>query len=126
MKRYIESSSWSDAEVSRPLNLVLGALDGIAKTWPCAKQVRGVINSAISGSTDESLRNESPQSFDLMTSLTGADYSSMNPDLDFEIDDVNLGSFMPDAFFGDGYQWDDNFNPDPSSVNLFEFQNPMP
>jgi hypothetical protein len=103
MKRYIKSSSWSDGEVSRPLNLVLSALDGVAKTWPCAKQVQGVINSAIGSSPDESPRNEAHQSFDLMTSLTGADYSSMNPDLDFEIDDVNFGSFMSDAFFGDGY-----------------------
>ncbi|TVY55355.1 putative transcriptional regulatory protein [Lachnellula cervina] len=126
MKRYIESSSWSDAEVSRPLNLVISALDGVAKTWPCAKLVRGVINSAISGSTDESAQIESPQSFDLMTSLTGADYSSMNHDLDFEIDDVNIGSFMPDSFFGDGYQWDDSFNLDPASVDLFDFENPLP
>ncbi|TVY90741.1 putative transcriptional regulatory protein [Lachnellula willkommii] len=125
MKRYIESSSWSDAEVSRPLNLVISALDGIAKTWPCAKQVRGVINSAISGSSDESAQTESPQSFDLMTSLTGADYSSMNQDLDFEIDDVNIGSFMPDSF-GDGYQWDDGFNLDPASVDLVDFEVPLP
>ncbi|TVY47788.1 putative transcriptional regulatory protein [Lachnellula occidentalis] len=126
MKRYIEKSLWSDAEFSRPINLVIGALDSIAKTWPCAKQVRGVISSAISGSTDESAQIESPQSFDLMTSLTGADYSSMNQDLEFEMDDVNIGTFMPDAFFGDGYQWDDSFDLDPASVDLFNFENPMP
>ena len=126
MKRYIEGFSWIDAEVSRPLSLIIGALDGIAKTWPCAKQVQGVINSAILGSTDESAEIESPQSFDLMTSLTEADYSSMNQDLDFEIDDINIGSFMPDAFFGDSYQWDDSFNLDPASVDLFDFENPMP
>lgn len=128
MKRHIEGSSWLDGEISRPLNLVLGALDGISKTWPCAKQVRGVINSAI-GSTDESPRNESPHSFDLMTSLTGTgDYSSMNPTLDFEIDDVALGNFMPDAFYDGNYQWNDGIMQDPSSssVNLFEFETSMP
>lgn len=129
MKRHIEGSSWLDGEISRPLNLVLGALDGISKTWPCAKQVRGVINSAIGGSTDESPRNESPNSFDLMTSLTGTgDYSSINPSLDFEIDDVALGNFMPDAFYDGNYQWNDGVMQDPSSssVNLFEFETSMP
>lgn len=126
MKRYIDDSSWTDGEISRPLNIVLNALDGISKTWPCAKQVRGVINSAINGPTGDSPHNESPQNFDIITGFSGAgDYGSMNSNLDFEIDDVNLGSFMPNTFFGGSCQWNDGHIEDPFSPNLFEFETPI-
>lgn len=73
MKRYIENSSWTEITIAKPLALITDSLSAVAQTWPCAKQVQGVINSAMKHSPQDNPRNESPQSFDLMTSFMSQD-----------------------------------------------------
>jgi hypothetical protein len=107
MKQYIEGSSWIDLKVSKPLGLILDALDGISQTWPCAKQVRGVINSAMEG-PPESETNKSPEGFDLMTGLTGladggnADF--FDREFGFNMDDADIGFYMNEDFLNDPFQ----------------------
>ena len=108
MKRYIENSSWDDPVVSKPLDLVLEAIDGISLTWPCAKQVRGVITAAMNASSKETSLNSSPEIFDFnfmpgLAESGNVDLASM--ELGFEMDDVDLGVFMPDDFFDEAFQW---------------------
>lgn len=95
--------------ISRPLDHVLEAIDGISQTWRCAKQVRGLITTTMEESNKD-LRNESPESFDFMAGLAdNVNFNPMNPDIGFEINDANLGLFDPDEFLGNALQWNGDF-----------------
>jgi hypothetical protein len=110
MKRYINNSAWDDASISRPLDHVLEAIDGISQTWPCAKQVRGVITAAMEKSNKDNAQNDSPESFDFMAGLADdANFNPMNLDMGFEMDDANLGLFDPEAFLDADLQWNGDF-----------------
>lgn len=115
MKRYIDGTTWdedSTSTVSRPLDLVLEAVDGISQTWTCARQVRDVIITAVKGKGEEEMRNESPQSFDLMASLMEGEGMGMNlggSDLMYGMEDVDFGQFVTgDLMDGEG-AWDGEF-----------------
>lgn len=114
MKRYFNNSPWDDVLISRPLDHVLEAIDGISQTWPCAKQVRGVITMAMEKSNKDA-RNDSPESFDFMAGLAdNVNFHPMNPDMAFEMNDANLGLFDPDDFLKSALQWNGDFtDPDP-------------
>ncbi|APA10897.1 hypothetical protein sscle_07g056670 [Sclerotinia sclerotiorum 1980 UF-70] len=97
MRRYIKGSSWKEPIVSRALDQILEAVNGVSLTWTCANQIRDVITSAIKKPSAEDPQNASPKDFDLMAglidpgvdstaSLDGVDWDSlaMN-DTDFEI-----------------------------------------
>lgn len=113
MKRYINKSSWQDAEITRPLGFVLEALDGISQTWPCANQVRSVITSAMQTPRPENHRNQSPESFDFMAKLSDtAHYNPFNIemgniDVEYDMNGSEFGLFDPTTFMGDSFQWDD-------------------
>lgn len=110
MKRYINNSPWDDISISRPLDHVLEAIDGISQTWPCAKQVRGAITTAMEKSNKSSTRNDSPESFDVMAGLAdNVNFNPMNLDIGFEMDDTNLGLFDPGDFLNDDLQWNGDF-----------------
>ena len=109
MKRYINNSPWEDASISRPLDHVLEAIEGISQTWPCAKQVRGVITTAMEKSSRDSARNDSPESFDFMAGLADVNFNPMNLDLGFEMDDANLGLLDPAELLTDDLQWNRDF-----------------
>lgn len=111
MKRFIEGSSWDAIEVAKPLGLVIDAIEAISQTWPCANQVRAVIDTAMkSGSgggsgTQSDERNESPESFDLMTGIPEpvavGDIMSGGVDggggMSFDMSDVDVvGLYMQD------------------------------
>lgn len=104
MKRYIESSSWDAVDVAKPLGLVLDALENVSQTWPCANQVRAVIDTAMKSSGEDSARNESPESFDLMTGIPD-NVNSMNGETGFDIADVDIGVYLEDPYL-DHFQWD--------------------
>jgi hypothetical protein len=109
MKRHMERSSWADVTVSKPLGVLLDALDGIAQTWPCAKQVRGVIDSAMKeGTPSETSRNKSPEGFDLMTGLAGlSDYGNddfLNGEFGFNMDDTDIGFYLNEDYLNDPFQ----------------------
>jgi hypothetical protein len=108
MKRYIEGSSWENPEVSKPLGCILDALDEISQTWPCAKQVRGVINAAMKEGTPDNFRSKSVEDFDLMTGLTGltdiGNDDFFNGEFGFNMDDANVGSYMNEDFLNDPFQ----------------------
>lgn len=108
MKRYINNCPWDDPSISRPLDHVLEAIDGIAPTWPAAKQVRGVIDTAMENSSKDSSRNDSPESFDFITGLGDTVNCNANLNLGFE-DDANLGLFDPEDFLTDEWIWDESF-----------------
>ena len=117
MKRHIEGASRATPEVSKSLGVILDALDAIYQTWPCAKQVRAVINSAMKEGTPEagvSSRNKSPEGFDLMTGLAGlpdaANDDFLNGEFGFNMDDADIGfylneDYLNDPFQGDGEGW---------------------
>lgn len=109
IKRYINNSPWDDASISRPLDHVLEAVDGIAHTWPAAKQVRAVITTAMDKSNLHNNRNDSPESFDFMAGLADNANFNINIDMGFEMDDTNLGLFDPEEFLGDDFLWDGDF-----------------
>ncbi len=108
MKRYIEGSSWDDSQVSKPLGVILGALDGISQTWPCAKQVRGVINSTMKKGTPETAHNESPEGFDFMIGLTDltdvGNSDFLNGEFGFNREDADIGFYMNEDFLDDPFQ----------------------
>ncbi|TGO85733.1 hypothetical protein BPOR_0369g00030 [Botrytis porri] len=81
MKRSTEGSSWKEPTVSRPLDQILEAIDGVLLTWACAKQVRDAITAAIREPSTEDLQKTSPGNFDLMMGLldSGAD-TTISPD----------------------------------------------
>jgi hypothetical protein len=115
MKRYINDTPWDDEEITRPLGHVLDALDGISLTWPCAKQVRGVITAAMQAPNQED-RIESPESFDFMAGLAEtAYYNPLNidmgnfggTDMGFDMNGDEFGLLDPASFMNGGYQWDD-------------------
>jgi hypothetical protein len=105
MKRYIEDASWDAVEVAKPLGLVVDALENVSQTWPCANQVRAVIDTAMKGTSQDSLRNESPESFDLMTGIPDT-VDIMNREMGFDMADVDVGLYMADPYL-DGFQWDE-------------------
>ena len=108
MKRYIEDLSWDDPIISKPLDLVSDAIDGISRTWPCATQVRGVISSARNASSKDAASTSSPESlnFNFIPGLVGnGDAHHVDADLDFELDDVDLGYLMHDDFLDSAFQW---------------------
>ena len=110
MKRYINNSPWDDVSISRPLDHVLEAIEGISQTWPCAEQVREVITTAIEKSNKDNARNDSPESFDVMAGLAdNVNFNPMNLDMGFEMDDGNLGLFSPEDFLNDNLHWDGDF-----------------
>jgi hypothetical protein len=110
MKRYINNSPWDDVSISRPLDHVLEAINGISQTWPCAKQVRGVIATTMEKSNKDCMRNDSPESFDIMAGLAdNVNFNPMNLDMGFEMDDTNLGLFDPGDFLNDDLQWNGDF-----------------
>jgi hypothetical protein len=104
MKRYIENSSWTEVSIAKPLALIQDSLSAVAQTWPCAKQVQGVINSAMKHTPQDSPRNESPQSFDLMTSFvsTGSNDGNQNEFGEFGEVDMDLYDFTDVPF-----QWNE-------------------
>jgi hypothetical protein len=107
MKRYIEGSSWNNPELSKPLECILNALDGISQTWPCAKQVRAVIDSAMKEGTPDNARNKSPEGFDLMTGLTGltdiGNDDFFNGEFGFSMSDADIGFYMNEDFLNDPF-----------------------
>jgi hypothetical protein len=117
MKRHIEGASWATPEVSKSLGVILDALDGISQTWPCAKQVRAVINSAMKEGTPEAggySRNKSPEGFDLMTGLAGLPEAGnddfLNGEFGFNMEDADIGfylneDYLNDPFQGEGEEW---------------------
>lgn len=112
MKRYIDGTSWDDdTTVSRPLDLVLEAIDGISQTWTCARQVRDVIKAAMQNTNQENTRHETPESFDFMAGLmdpssgnAGNDF--LNLDMNAGMDGVDFGAFVTDDLV-DGGIWDE-------------------
>lgn len=110
MKRHLNNLPWDDASISRPLDHVLEAVDGISPTWPAARQVRAVITTAMERSSKDLNRNDSPESFDFMAGLADNANFNINLDMGFEIDDTNLGLFDPEEFLRDDLQWDGDFN----------------
>src|SRR6266536_4114291 len=105
MRRYIEGTPWDDPVLSKQLDTILSAIDGISQTWPCAKQVRGVITAAMKSPTKEVSRNKSPESFDLMAGLAENNFDPMNFDLGFEINDELLA---PDGSFEELFDWNNS------------------
>jgi hypothetical protein len=113
MKRHIEGASWAQLEISKSLGVILDALDSISRTWPCAKQVRTVINSAMKEGTPEagaggSSRNKSPQGFDLMTGLAelpdlGND-DFLNGEFGFNMNDADIGFYLNEDYLDDSFQ----------------------
>ena len=110
MKQYINNSPWDDISISRPLDHVLEAIDGISQTWPCAKQIRGVITTAIENLNKDTTRNDSPESFDFMAGLAdNVNFNAMNLNMGFGEDDIDLGLFDPGEFLDDDLQWNEDF-----------------
>ena len=105
MRSYIDNLPGDDPTISKPLDLLLEALDGISKTWPCAKQVKGVITSAIQAPKAGENQSGSPGDFDFMAGL--GDNSAMDNVMGFGMEEDNLGSFDPSDFLDvDAFQWD--------------------
>ncbi|KAL3426637.1 transcription factor [Phlyctema vagabunda] len=113
MKRYITATTWDDSEIVKPLELILGAIDKVSITWPCVKQVRQVLDSAMKTPTRKSSRTVSPGSFDFIAG------DGLMKDLGFDQMDVNeggfdpttmadfdLGTLMTDDFMNHEFSWD--------------------
>jgi hypothetical protein len=107
MKRYIEGSSWEVVDVAKPLGLVIDAIESVAKTWPCANQVRALIDTAMKSGTQDSARNDSPDSFDLMTRIPDS-IDISNGDVGFDMSDVDVGLYMTDDYLDMPFQWNEN------------------
>lgn len=105
MKRYIEGSSWEAPDVAKPLGLVLDAIENVSQTWPCAVQVRSVIDTAMKNVSQDNPRNESPESFDLMTGIPD-NVDMLNGEIGFDMAEVDVGLYMADPYL-DGFQWDE-------------------
>ena len=109
MKRSLNNIPWDDASISRPLDHVLDAVDGISPTWPAAKQVRLVIITATEKGKANETRNDSPESFDFMAGLANSVNFNVDLDMGFE-EDANLGLFDPGEFLGGASQWEGGFD----------------
>lgn len=101
MKRYIENTSWTDASIAKPLGLIQESLDAVAQTWPFANQIKRVINSAMKQQPQDNPQNESPQSFDLMTSFVTA---GSNDGMQNEFGDF-VEMDMDAYYFAEPLQW---------------------
>lgn len=113
MRRHIDGASWAQPEVSKSLGVILDALDGISHTWPCAKQVRAVINSAMKEGTPEAgaggfALSKSPEGFDLMTGLAGlpevGNDDFLNGEFGFNMDDADIGFYLNEDYLNDPFQ----------------------
>jgi hypothetical protein len=110
MKRYIENLPWDDQNISKSLGFIVEALESVSQTWPCAKQVLGVINGAMKHSPQDDTRNDSPDSFDLMTSLQDtSSYDSMNTNMGFDMVDAEIALY--DDYLDVPFQWNDGSFP---------------
>jgi hypothetical protein len=107
MKRYIEDLSWDNVAVSKPLGHVLEAIDAVSQTWPCARQVRSVVNSAMEASPQDKVCYTPPETFDLMMNIpdTGG-FDFLDDDLGFNMDDIDFEIYTNDNnFLDDPLQW---------------------
>jgi len=105
MKRHISKLSWDDVRISRPLSLILEALDAISQTWSCATQVQEVITSAMAAPSPEEDRSVSPQSFDFIARLEdAASFEPMGFDMGFDMTSDDMGLFDPSSFLSDVFQ----------------------
>jgi hypothetical protein len=107
MKRYIEDLSWDNVAVSKPLGQVLEAIDAVSQTWPCARQVRSAVNSAMEASPQGKVGYTLPENFDLMMNIpdTGT-FDLLDDDLEFSMDDVDFELYTNDTnLLDDPLQW---------------------
>jgi hypothetical protein len=77
MKRYIEDLSWDNVAVSKPLGHVLEAIDAVSQTWPCARQVRSVVNSAMEGPPQDKVGYTPSETFDSTWMILTSKYIRM-------------------------------------------------
>jgi hypothetical protein len=112
LKRYIEDLPWDNVAVSKPLDFVLEVIDAVSQTWPCARQVRSVVNSAMEASPHDRVGHQTPETFDLMMSIpdTG-NLDFLDDDLGFNMDDVDFEFYTNDNFLDDPLQWAEGFYP---------------
>lgn len=107
MKRDIKDLSWDDVAVSKPLGQVLEAIDAVSQTWPCARQVRSVVNSAMEASPENKVGYTPPETFDLMMNIPNiVNFDVLDDDSGSNMDDFDFELYTNDNdFLDDPLQW---------------------
>lgn len=118
MKRQIGDLPWDSTEIDKPLKEILLAFDGISETWPCATQIREMIESAINRPPkfeNEDQQFQSPPDFDFTKKAVrqGNTQVPFDEDFDFGMATTEMGDFEP-AFFDEAYQWGNGWSSDPT------------
>ncbi|RDW80004.1 hypothetical protein BP6252_04642 [Coleophoma cylindrospora] len=109
MKRYLMSYEWTNPEISKPLDLVLNAIDVVADTWLCAKQIRQVLDVAMKAPAVSSSTKRSPGCFDFMAGaglMDDLSFDEVEFDLQQPLDEFDLGQLMTDEFMNNEFSWD--------------------
>ncbi|KAH6675069.1 fungal-specific transcription factor domain-containing protein [Halenospora varia] len=118
MKRQIGDLPWDSTEIDKPLKEILLAFDGISETWPCATQIREMIESALNRPPkfeNEDRQFQSPPDFDFTNKAIGQGNTQVpfDEDFDFGMATTEMGDFEP-AFFDEAYQWGNGWSSDPT------------
>ena len=107
MKQHIECLSWDDPRISKPLELVSEAVEDIAQTWPCARQVAIAISAAKSATISDPVHANSSSGYDVMATIAAGGGYEFDQSTQFNLDDMeNIEDFLnPGGYFNDLLDW---------------------
>ncbi|KAH8662421.1 fungal-specific transcription factor domain-containing protein [Xylariales sp. PMI_506] len=108
MKRYAEKSSWTETAISRPLELILEAMEAIQDVWPCVLEIKeGILEAMKPQEQPETVQQEYELNFDLMDMLESGAGALPNPwSIATDAPSADLGFLVTDDFLNNSHNWD--------------------
>ncbi|KAK9424678.1 putative Fungal-specific transcription factor domain-containing protein [Seiridium unicorne] len=111
MKRYLENASKEDAGISRAMDVVLDAMDGIKYTWPCIVEIRESVSNAMESqpADQQGQQGRDPVlDFGFLGDFGAGIDSAMGANgSDLTISDADLGLLLNDGFTTGQFSFDD-------------------
>ncbi|KAK6062569.1 transcription factor [Seiridium cupressi] len=111
MKRYLENASKEDAGISRAMDVVLDAMDGIKYTWPCIVEIRESVSKAMESqpADQQGQQGRDPVlDFGFLGDFGAGIDSAMGANgSDPTISDADIGLLLNDGFTTGQFSFDD-------------------
>lgn len=108
MKRFFEKASWHDTEISKPLSIILGAMNHIQHVWPCILEIKDSILEAMKTESNNTPEADTAVNVGLMGGFAS---SCALPSFDMdavgeEFLSADLGLLVTDDFLTSEFEWD--------------------
>ncbi|KAH8677471.1 fungal-specific transcription factor domain-containing protein [Xylariales sp. PMI_506] len=112
MKRFLENSSQEDTSISKPMEIVLDAMDKIKYTWPCIIEIRESILQALETRPLDPGAQEPNVVLDfgfLADFVPSGDAATAGGSDEFRISDADLGLLLNNDFVPAQTSWDETY-----------------